>query len=104
MGWVGYVTRMGEMRNAYKILVGKPEGKNPLGILGRRREDNIRMDLREVGWEGVDWMHVAQGRDQWRSVVNTGSIKGRGVSSLTASEEERSVSLLLEHSMAYFRV
>jgi hypothetical protein len=62
---------MGEMRNAYNTLVGKPEGKKPLGRPRRRWEDNIRMDLREVGWEGVDWMHLAQGRDQWRAVVDT---------------------------------
>jgi hypothetical protein len=62
---------MGEMRNAYKILVGKPEGKRPVG---RRRcpwEDDIRMDLINTGWEGVDWMHMAQVRDQWWAVVNT---------------------------------
>jgi hypothetical protein len=46
-------------------LVGKPEGKRPLGSPRRRREDNIRMDLREIGWEGVDWIHLAQDRDQW---------------------------------------
>jgi hypothetical protein len=54
---------MGEMRNAYKILVGKPEGKRPLGRLRRRWEDNIGIDLREVGWEGVDWICLAQDRD-----------------------------------------
>jgi len=47
------------MRNAYKILVGKPEGKRPLGRPRRRWEDNIRMDLREIEWQGVDWMHLA---------------------------------------------
>jgi hypothetical protein len=51
-------------------LVGKPEGKRPLGRSRRRWEDNIRMDLREIGWEGVDWKHLAQDRDQWRAVVN----------------------------------
>jgi len=51
-------------------LVGKPEGKRLLGTLGRRWEDNIRMGLREIGWEVVDWMHLAQDRDQWRAVVN----------------------------------
>jgi hypothetical protein len=55
---------MGEMRNAYSILVRKFEGKRPLGRPRRRREDNIRMDLREIGWGGVDWMHMAQDRDQ----------------------------------------
>jgi len=52
-------------------LVGKPEGKRPLGRPRRRWEDNIRMDLREVGWESVDWMHLAQDRGQWRNIVNT---------------------------------
>jgi hypothetical protein len=54
------------MRNTYNILVGKPEGKRPLGIPRRRWEDNIRMDLVEIGWECVDWMHLAQDRDNWR--------------------------------------
>jgi len=52
------------MRNAFKILVGKPEGKRPLGRPRRRWEDNIGMDLRETGWEVVEWMHLAQDRDQ----------------------------------------
>jgi hypothetical protein len=52
-------------------LVGKPVGKEPLGRPRRRWEDNIKMDLREVGWEDVDWMHVAQDRDQWWALVNT---------------------------------
>jgi hypothetical protein len=55
---------MGEMRNAYRILFGKPEGKVPLGRPALRCEDNIKIDLREVGWEGVDWMHQAEDRDQ----------------------------------------
>jgi hypothetical protein len=54
---------MGEMRNAYNSFVGNPEGKISLGRGRRRWEDNIRMDLREIGWEGVDWMHLAQERD-----------------------------------------
>jgi hypothetical protein len=62
---------MGEMRNAYGVLVGKPEGKRPLGRPRRRGEDNIRMYLRETGWKGVEWMHMAQDRDQWRAFVNT---------------------------------
>jgi hypothetical protein len=57
--WARHVTRMGQMRNAYKILVGKPEGKRPLGRARRSWEDNIRMDLREIEWQGVDWMHLA---------------------------------------------
>jgi hypothetical protein len=62
---------MGAMRNAYNILVGKLEGKRPIGRPRRRWDDNIRMDLREIGWEGVHWMHVSQDREQWRAVVNT---------------------------------
>jgi hypothetical protein len=62
---------MGAMRNMYKILVGKPEGKRLLGRLMRRCEDNIRMYLKEVGWEGVDFMNLAEDRDQWRAGVNT---------------------------------
>jgi hypothetical protein len=62
---------VGKIRNAYSLLVGKPERKRPLGRPRRRWEDNIRMDLREVEWDGVDWMHQAQGRDQWRALVNT---------------------------------
>jgi hypothetical protein len=58
------------MRNAFKVLVGKPEGKGPFRRNRRRLEDNIRMDLREIGWE-VDWIHLARDRDQWRVVVNT---------------------------------
>jgi hypothetical protein len=59
------------MRKICNIFVGKPEGKRPLGRNRRRWEDNIRMDLREIGWESVDWMHLAQDRDQWRAVVST---------------------------------
>jgi hypothetical protein len=62
---------MGEMRNAHKMLVGKPEGKRPLGKPRRRWEDNIRMDLSEIGWEGVDWIHLPQDTDQWWALVNT---------------------------------
>jgi hypothetical protein len=58
-------------QNAYRILVGKPEGKRPLGRPRRRWVDNIKMDLREIGWGGVDWIDLAQDRDQWRALVNT---------------------------------
>jgi hypothetical protein len=71
MRWVGHAARMGEKRNACRILVGKPEGKRALGRRRRRWVDNIKMDLREVGWDGVDWMDMAQDRDQWRALVNT---------------------------------
>jgi hypothetical protein len=60
---------MGENRNAYRILVGMPEGKRPLGR--RRWVDNVKMDLREIGWDGVNWINMAQDRDQWRALVNT---------------------------------
>jgi hypothetical protein len=59
------------MRTAYNILVEEPEGKRPLARSRRTWEGNIRMDFREIGWESVDWIHLAQDRDQWRAVVNT---------------------------------
>jgi hypothetical protein len=71
MRWAGHVTRMGEKRNAYRILVGKPEGRRSLGRPRRRWEDNIRMKLREIEWGGMDWINLAQDRDQWRALVNT---------------------------------
>jgi hypothetical protein len=71
MRWVGYVARMGAKRNAYKILVGKPEVKRSLGRPRRRWEDNIKMVLREIGCGGMDWIDVAQDRDHWRILVNT---------------------------------
>jgi hypothetical protein len=61
----------GEPRNAYRILVGKAQGKRPLGRTRRRSVDNIEMDLREIGWDGMDWIELAQDRDQWRALVNT---------------------------------
>jgi hypothetical protein len=66
----GHVARMGEGRNMYKILVGKPEGKRPLERPRRRRDYGIKMDLRETGWGCVEWIHLAQDRDRWRAVVN----------------------------------
>jgi hypothetical protein len=57
--------------NAYRILVGKPEGKKPLGRPRRRWASNIKMDLRKIGWGGMDWIGLAQDRDQWRALVNT---------------------------------
>jgi hypothetical protein len=66
MRWAVHVARMGKKRNVYRILVGKPEEKRPRGW-----EDNIRMDLREMRWGGVDWIDLAQDRDHWRPLVNT---------------------------------
>jgi hypothetical protein len=71
--WAGHVGRMGEKRNAYRILVGKPDGKRPLGIPRRRWVDNIKMNLREIGWDGMDWIDLAQDRDQWRALLKKGS-------------------------------
>jgi hypothetical protein len=61
---------MGEKRNAYRLLMGKPEGKRPLGRLTRMWVDNIKMHLLEIGWGGVDWIVLAQDRDKWRALVN----------------------------------
>jgi hypothetical protein len=71
MRWAGHVARMGEKRNAYRLLVGKPEGKRSLGRPRRRRVDNIRMDLGEVGCGDVDWIGLAQDRNRWRALVNS---------------------------------
>jgi hypothetical protein len=70
MRWAGHVAHIGEMRGAY-ILVGRPEGRRPLGRHRRRWEDNIKMDLREIGFGDVDWIHWAQDRDRWWALVNT---------------------------------
>jgi hypothetical protein len=71
MRWAGHVARIREKRNAYRILVGKPENKRSLGIPKRRWMDNIKMDLREIGWDGMNWIDMDQDRDQWRELVNT---------------------------------
>jgi hypothetical protein len=70
MRWAGHVARMGEKRNAYGLLVGKPEGRRPLGRPRRRWVYNIRKDNVEVGWGDVDWIGLAQDRDRWRALVN----------------------------------
>jgi hypothetical protein len=71
MRWAGHVARMGEVRGAYNILVGRPECRRPLGRPRRRWEDNIKMDLREIGFGDADRIHLAQDRDRWRALVNT---------------------------------
>jgi len=71
MRWAGHVARMGEDRVVHRVLVGKPEGKKPLGRPRRRWEDNIKMDVQEVGWGRGDWMELAQDRDRWRALVDT---------------------------------
>jgi hypothetical protein len=89
MRWVGHVAGMDEMRNLYQILVGKHQ--EPLGRPRRRWEDNIRMDLSEIEWEGVDWTHLHLDRDQWWALVNTvmnlrAPLKVRGISYLASQE------------------
>ena len=68
--WAGHVARMGDERGLYRILVGKPEGKRPLGRPRRRLVYNIRMDLQEVGCGCMDWIELAQDRDRWRTLVS----------------------------------
>jgi hypothetical protein len=67
----GHVESMGEVRGAYNILVGRPEERRPLGRPRRRWEENTKMDLGEIGFEDVYWIHLAQDRDRWRALVNT---------------------------------
>jgi len=67
---VGHAACMTEMRNTYKLLVGISEGKRSLGRHRCRWEDNIRIDLREIGWKGVDWIHLTQNRNKWWALVN----------------------------------
>jgi hypothetical protein len=71
MRWAGHVLLMGEVRGTYNTLVGRPEGRRPLGRPRRKWEDNIKMDLREIWFGDVDWIHLAQDRDRWRGLVNT---------------------------------
>jgi hypothetical protein len=70
MKWAGHVARMGEGRNLYRVLVGKPEGKRSIGRARCRWEDGNKMDLTKIGWGGAVWSPLAQDRDRWRAVVN----------------------------------
>jgi len=70
MGWAGHVAHMGEERVVYRVLLGRPEGKRPLGRPTRRWVDNIRMDLQQVGCGYMDWIGLAQDRDRWRTLVS----------------------------------
>jgi hypothetical protein len=71
MRWAGHVAHMGEERNVYRVLMGKPEGKRPLERPRHRWEDGMSMDLREIGWGSVEWIQLAQDRDLWRALANT---------------------------------
>jgi hypothetical protein len=71
MRWAGHVARREPKTNVYRILVGEPEGKILQGRPRRRWVDNIKMDFRDIGWDGMDWIDLAQNRDQWRALVNT---------------------------------
>jgi hypothetical protein len=71
MRWTEYVARLGTKRNAYRILVGKPEGKRPLGTPRHRWVDNIKIDLRGIVWDCMVWIDLAEDREQWRALVNT---------------------------------
>jgi len=70
MRWAGYVAHVGEEREVYRVLVGKPEGRRPLGRPRRGWVDNIRIDLQEVGCEYMDWIGLAQDRDRWQTLVS----------------------------------
>jgi hypothetical protein len=69
--WTGHVTGMGERGNGYRILVGKPEGKSPLGRPRRMWVNNTKINFREIGWDGIDRIDLAQDRGQWMALVNT---------------------------------
>jgi hypothetical protein len=71
MRWAGHVIRMGEKRNSYRLLMGKPERRSPLRRPRRRWLNNIRMNLVEVGWGDVDWIGLVQDRDRWKALVNS---------------------------------
>ena len=70
MRWAGHVAHMGEKRGIYRVLVGKPEGRRPLRRHKCRWEDNIKLDIQEVGCGGIDWIKMAEDRDRWQALVN----------------------------------
>jgi hypothetical protein len=70
MRWVGHIAQIGEKRNVYRLLVGKPEGKIPLGRVRHRWVNSIKINLGEIGWGGVDWIDLAQDRVKWKALVN----------------------------------
>jgi hypothetical protein len=76
MRWAGHLARIGAKRNAYRILVGNPEGKRPLGRARRRWVNSIKMDIREIRWDGMDWIDLAQNRDQWRALERGNELSG----------------------------
>jgi hypothetical protein len=71
MRWAGHVARIVEKMTAYRVLMGEPVGKRPLGRPRRRGEENIKMEVREIGWDGTNWIHLAEDRDRRRALVNT---------------------------------
>ena len=75
MRWAGHVTRMGKRKGICRVLVGKPDGKRPLGRTRRRLEDNIKMYLQEVGCGGMDWIELAQDKDRWWELVNVMNLR-----------------------------
>ncbi|KAJ4441929.1 hypothetical protein ANN_11792 [Periplaneta americana] len=96
--WAGHVARMGESRNAYRVLVGRPEGKRPLGRPRRTWEDNIKMDLREVGYDDRDWINLVQDRDRWRAYVRA-AMNLKWMSETDQEEERELVGSLAEKKL-----
>jgi hypothetical protein len=94
MRWVGHVARMGIQINAYRLLVGKPEGKRPPGKPRRKWVANIRMDLEEVGWSDEDWIGLAQGRNMWRALVNSTGKLSNGLTTGDLSSSAQSIELV----------